>query len=150
MPLKTLVDEQPTMNLTSMIDVLFLLIIFFMLATKFSDQERSIDVQVPQVGKAAALSDPPDRKTINLYRDGRLSLEGQFLTLDELAVRLSNAQANYPDLGVTLRGDADGRFQHIADVLAACRRAGVADLAIAVRNEEAGATARKGQGVQSR
>lgn len=136
MPLKTLVDEQPSMNLTSMIDVLFLLIIFFMLATKFSDQERSIDVQVPQVGPAAALSDPPDRRTINLYRDGRIALDRQFLTLEELTERLAAARAEYSDLGVTLRGDADGRFQHVADVLGACRRAGVSDIAIAVRPEQ--------------
>ena len=137
MPLKTLVDEQPQLNLTSMIDVLFLLIIFFMLATKFSDQERSIDVHVPQVGDAAALTEAPDRRTINLYRDGRISLDRQFVTLEELTAQLAAARAEYAQLGVTVRGDADGRFQHVADVLDACRRAGVNDMAIAVRTEQA-------------
>ena len=39
----------PTLNLTSMIDVLFLLIIFFMVATKFDEMERNIEVAVPEV-----------------------------------------------------------------------------------------------------
>jgi biopolymer transport protein ExbD len=144
MPLKTLVDEQPQMNLTSMIDVLFLLIIFFMLATKFSDQERSIDVTVPQIGPAAALTEAPDRRTINLYRDGRISLDRQFLTLEELTARLAAARADYPELGVILRGDADGKFQHVADVLDACRQAGVIDMAIAVRPQQPSVAASQG------
>ena len=53
MPLKLQHDEMPTMNLTSMIDVLFLLIIFFMVATKFDEMERNIEIDVPQVAQAA-------------------------------------------------------------------------------------------------
>jgi biopolymer transport protein ExbD len=49
MPLKIQHDETPALNLTSMIDVLFLLIIFFMVATKFDELERNIQVAVPQV-----------------------------------------------------------------------------------------------------
>ena len=48
MPLKIQHDETPALNLTSMIDVLFLLIIFFMVATKFDELERNIQVAVPQ------------------------------------------------------------------------------------------------------
>ena len=44
MPLKTTIDELPTLNLTSMIDVLFLLIIFFMVGTEFTDMDRSLRV----------------------------------------------------------------------------------------------------------
>ena len=49
MPLKIQHDEAPALNLTSMIDVLFLLIIFFMVATKFDEMERNIEVAVPEV-----------------------------------------------------------------------------------------------------
>ncbi len=49
MPLKTHPDETPALNLTAMLDVMFLLIIFFMLGTRFADQERQIALQVPTV-----------------------------------------------------------------------------------------------------
>ena len=49
MPLKTHLDEQPTLNLTPMIDIVFLLIIFFMVGTKFTELERKIALQVPEV-----------------------------------------------------------------------------------------------------
>ena len=52
MPLKIQHDEAPALNLTSMIDVLFLLIIFFMVATKFDEMERNIEVAVPEVAQA--------------------------------------------------------------------------------------------------
>src|SRR5690242_20795133 len=51
-------DEMPTLNLTSMIDVLFLLIIFFMVATKFDEMERNIEVDVPQVAQAGEGTPP--------------------------------------------------------------------------------------------
>ena len=59
MPLKTLVDDAPTLNLTPMIDVVFLLIIFFMVGTKFTELERTIALQVPQVSSAVPLSAAP-------------------------------------------------------------------------------------------
>ena len=61
MHLKTHADEMPALNLTSMIDVLFLLIIFFMVATRFEDAERDIAVKVPRVSAQAAAS-PADTK----------------------------------------------------------------------------------------
>ena len=51
MPIKTsALDEMPTLNLTAMIDILFLLIIFFMLGTKFVEEEHRINIDVPRVG----------------------------------------------------------------------------------------------------
>ena len=56
MPLKNQLEEMPVLNLTSMIDVLFLLIIFFMVGTKFIETERQIDLKLPQVKSDAALT----------------------------------------------------------------------------------------------
>ena len=56
MPLKTHTDELPSINLTSMLDVLFLLIIFFMAGTKFSEMDRKIALRVPQVSDHGALT----------------------------------------------------------------------------------------------
>ena len=52
MPIKTTpMDDIPGLNLTAMIDVLFLLIIFFMVGTKFIESDRQIELDVPRVGK---------------------------------------------------------------------------------------------------
>lgn len=133
MPLKTTFEEQPSLNLTPMIDIVFLLIIFFMVGTKFTELERKIALQVPQVKDAGALTAAPEKKVVNVYRDGRITLDRDVVSLEDLTARLAAARTQYEDLGVLVRGDADGTFQNVADVLNACRQAGVADMGISVR-----------------
>jgi len=133
MPLKTHVDEQPSLNLTPMIDVVFLLIIFFMVGTKFSELERKIGLRVPEVTKAEALTAAPEPRVVNVYRDGQITLDRTPLTLEELTQSLASARSQYRDLGVLVRGDADGRFQRVAEVLNACKQAEIRELGISVR-----------------
>lgn len=133
MPLKISADEPPTLNLTSMIDVLFLLIIFFMAGTQFTELERNIALQVPQVAQGKNLAAATSRRTIGVHRDGQITLDRQLVTLEELSTRLAEQRRVNPRLTVTVRGDGEGAFQHVASVLAACRAVGVTDLGITVR-----------------
>ena len=133
MPLKTHLDEQPTLNLTPMIDIVFLLIIFFMVGTKFTELERKIGLRVPEVTDRGALTAAPERKIINVFRDGTVTLDQVPVTLEELTRQLAAARSQYSDLGVLVRGDAQGEFQLVASVLNACKQAGVRDLGISVR-----------------
>ncbi|MCX7426917.1 MAG: biopolymer transporter ExbD [Planctomycetia bacterium] len=133
MPLKTHLDEQPTLNLTSMMDVAFLLIFFFMVSTKFTELERKIGLKVPEVADRGALTAAPEKKVVNVYRDGTLSLDRTPVTLEELTSRLATARSQYADLGVLVRGDGQGQFQRVAEVLNACKQAGIAELGISVR-----------------
>ena len=138
MALKTHTDEQPSLNLTPMIDIVFLLIIFFMVGTKFSELERKIGLQPPQVNDSGALSAAPEAKTINVFRDGRIELDNQPVSITELVNRLASSVAQYPTIGVLVRGDANGRFQSVASVLAACSKAGVRKMGVSVRIVTAG------------
>ena len=133
MPLKTHLDEQPQLNLTPMIDIVFLLIIFFMVGTKFTELERKIGLRVPDVVDKGALTAAPERKTVNVYRDGKITLDQTEVTLDELTVELTAARKQYGDLGVLVRGDAKVEHQRVASVLNACKQAGVRNLGISVR-----------------
>jgi biopolymer transport protein ExbD len=136
MPLRTQRDEGVSMNLTPLIDIVFLLIIFFMVGTRFtelSEAERNIDLQVPQVAHAGALTPPPRKREVNVFRDGKVTLDNSPVSLAELQDQLAEGKRQYAGLGVVVRGDAGAVYQHIADVLAACREAGIADLGISVR-----------------
>ncbi|MHB8901594.1 MAG: ExbD/TolR family protein [Thermoguttaceae bacterium] len=134
MPLKTHLDEQPTLNLTSMIDVVFLLLIFFMVGTKFSELERNIDVRVPEVAAAKAPGPAPGPRVVTVLADGRILLDRTPVdNPEELARELAAARKGNADVAVLVRGDADGKFQQIAEVLAACRQAEVRQLGISVR-----------------
>ena len=135
MPLKIQSDDQTSINLTPMIDIVFLLIIFFMVGTKFSElneTERDIALQVPQVTDARALTSAPRKRVINVYRDGRIILDEKPVSIDQLQMELANARLQYQKLGVVIRGDADSRYQNVANVIATCRKADITDLNISV------------------
>jgi biopolymer transport protein ExbD len=134
MPLKTHLDDEPTLNLTAMLDVMFLLIIFFMLGTRFIDDERKIGLRVPDVVDRGTLTAAPARREVSVFRDGTITLDKNSVTLDELTTRLAAARRQYSDLGVLVRGDARGEFQNVASVLTACKQAGIQDLGITVRS----------------
>jgi len=136
MPLKTNFDEQSSINLTPMIDIVFLLIIFFMVGTKFVEMERKIAVQVPEVTETAALSAAPQKRVINVYSDGEVTLDRQPVTPDQLLSTLTAARHQYADIGVIVRGDAKGEFQNVAKVLNTVRRAGISEMGISVRQAQ--------------
>lgn len=133
MPLKTSADEPPTINMIPMIDMMFNLIIFFLAGTEFATQERNIALRVPEVVDKGALTTAPDRRVVNVFRDGRITLDDKEVSLSELIERLAAARKEYSDLGVLVRGDAEGVFQRVAEVLNACKQAGIQELGITVR-----------------
>ena len=133
MPLKTTYDEAPTLSLTPMIDVLFLLIIFFMVGTRFTDAESKIKLHVPEVGQIASQAAAPQKRVVHVMRDGSIVLDDQPVSLDQLISQLQTERASRPGLNIAVRGDAEGSFQNVASVLGACRQAGITNMAISVR-----------------
>ena len=117
MPLKTTIDDPPVMNMIPMIDIMFNLIIFFLVTTSFQRLEGDIALRVPEVVAQEALTAAPQRRVVNVYRDGTISLEETPVTLTDLTQQLAAARAQYSDLGVLVRGDGTGPFQRIAEVL---------------------------------
>jgi len=135
-PLKTHQDDLPAINLTPMIDIVFNLIIFFMVSTRFTEMERQVDLAVPQVTDHKGLSDIPQSRAINVHRDGRITLDGSPVTLRELTEQLAAVQRQHGHQNVVVRGDADGPFQNVAAVFSACQKAGIAEMGISVRLAE--------------
>lgn len=133
MPLKTTVDDPPSMNMIPMIDIMFNLIIFFLVTTSFAAVERDIALRVPEVVDRGALTAAPRPRVVNVFRDGSISMDEEQVTLEELARRLNAARAQYSGLKVLVRGDGKGQFQRVAEVLNACKQAGISELGISVR-----------------
>jgi biopolymer transport protein ExbD len=140
MPLKTSHDEMPNLNLTSLIDVVFLLIVFFMTASKFTDPERDIDLKLPEVAKGESLSVTQKNREVVIHADGRISLDGETVTIDDLTKRLTEAIGATPDQSVVILGDAGSPFQHVAAAIAACKDAGVSQLSVSVQVADAAAS----------
>ena len=134
MPLKTAETlDEPNLNLTPMIDIVFLLIIFFMVGTQFTQLERQYDIQLPTVSLAQPLTSLPDEIVINIRGDGTILVDDQERTLKQLETQLQTAKRNYADQVVLIRGQGSGPYQNIMDVLAACERAKIKKISLANR-----------------
>ncbi len=122
--------EELVLNLTPMIDVIFLLLIFFMVATTFQDPERELDLDLPQAQSGSTLTEQDDEVVINIKQDGTLVISNREVTQQELVRHLNQTAQQDPETPVTIRGD---RFVHHEDVVSAmdaCGSAGLHNLSI--------------------
>ena len=122
--------DEMTLNLTSLIDVVFLLLIFFMVATTFLDPEREISIELPEALSAEVRRDPPHEIVINVLRDGSLSVNGETLDRAALDATLVRAAASDAQTPVTIRGDRLVHHEDVVGVMDACGAAGLSNLAV--------------------
>jgi biopolymer transport protein ExbD len=135
MPLVRLSDEEePAPNLAPMIDVILVLTIFFMCATKFSGDERKFDLDLPQVGGAAVV-DGARPEIVEVEASGTVRLGPDDVALEDLPARLAAVRESRPDVAVMIRGETSVPHGRMAEVYEACRGAGIRHVAISVRTK---------------
>lgn len=128
--------DEFALNLTSMTDIVFLMLIFFMLATTYGDPERVLGIDLP---KAASSSESPPRElVISVLEDGRTVLDGAFVDHDTLRARLEAAARAAPETPVTIRGHRLAHHEAIVSVMDACGLAGLHNLSVGTTREERG------------
>ena len=128
-------DDEPVLNLTPMIDVVFQLLIFFMVATTFLDPEKEMEIELPEAFSGASADTESDEVVINVFADGRVIVSGQEVTSDDLLDTLkARARAN-PQTPVTIRGDRLVQHHFIVSVMDACGRAGLLNLSVGTIEE---------------
>ena len=113
-------------SLTPLIDVVFILLVFFMLASSFLDW-RAIDLTTP--GRAATGTSMEGALLVEVRHDG-LRLSGQALSLDALARSVAQRLAEKPEQRVLVKPQAGVALQRAVDVLDRLAAAGVADLSL--------------------
>ena len=103
MPFKMEPVEEPHINLTPLVDIVFNLLLFLMLATHFAaddDAERKFDVQLATASNAKPLTALPDEMVVNVAASGQITLNGKPRKLGELEADLAAAKKNYADQAV--------------------------------------------------
>lgn len=123
-------EEEPVLNLTPMIDVVFQLLVFFMVATTFLDPEKEIEIELPEATSGEAAQADDGELIINVFADGRIVLSGQALEDGQLLDTLRAAARSDPGRAVTIRGDRLVHHERIVSVMDACGQAGLLNLAV--------------------
>jgi len=120
-------ELKPQVNLVSLVDVVLLLVIFFMLTSKFAFQS-GIDVRLPQTKAAPAT--PPGQVTVTITREGRVYVDQQRVSWKQLLAVLKNKKESGKEL-LVVRADKNVRHARVVRVMDLARQAGIARLAIA-------------------
>jgi biopolymer transport protein ExbD len=118
--------DKPFINVAPMVDVMFFLMLFFLISAQFYREERDIRVNLPETRTNETLSAAAQSLvTINVRYDGSYSVGGRTVSLDALrAMMVKGAQANR-DQKVLVRADKQALHGYVAAAVSVCREAGV-------------------------
>ena len=119
-------------QIAPMVDVLLVLLCFFILTWNFARKEMELDVTVPTAEHAGEPSLNVNQSVLNLKADGSMVMNTKPITFDELGDKMAVLAKINPDYAIILRGDAKVEYQYVARVLDVCRGAGIWNVAFPV------------------
>ncbi len=123
-------EEAIGIDVAPLIDILFTLIIFFLVTTTFQEKEKEEEVRLPRQGGSSLVN--KDRPFyINVLQDGTYSVGGEIVKLDDLELKLKLRFEEKPDQKLVLRGDSKAFHGQTASALDVARRVGFSKASIA-------------------
>lgn len=128
---KRATPPHPGIQLAPLVDVLLLLLIFFLLTFNAARSENELDVKVPKATQAKEKTATMGDIVVNVKADGNVVVNRRTLSTTELSEMLKNLVQLYPDQAVVIRGDETGAYKNIVGVLNICSEAGVTNVAFA-------------------
>ena len=130
----------PAFQMTAMMDVIFLLLCFFITTSVFSQWEYEINITLPSAQSGKVPDRLPGEIIINITRDGRVSVNQQDLTLDALRARLDRLARYFPGQPVVLRADKETKYEDLIKEVDTCHKADIWNFSMATSEEKPAAT----------
>ena len=130
-------DQGEIINISSMIDVMFILIIFFLVTTTFKEEEVDHLGKLPVESRNQSLTQTAGNLIkVNIRDNGAMVVMGQRVSEDELSKWMTEEVEKKPELKVLVRCDKESKHLYLANVMSICRSVGVPEANIAVRTEK--------------
>lgn len=127
-----------SLSLTPLIDIVFLLLIFFLVATEFADEERELLIDLPSASEAQPVTAQPQQITVNIKRDGTYIMQRRVVKLDEVEAIITDAATNNrATQKVDIRGDKGCPLEYVIAVVNIVKRAKIKNYSIATSAEDA-------------
>jgi biopolymer transport protein ExbD len=127
-------QKRARIEIIPMIDVIFFLLVFFMISTLSMTVNRGLPVNLPTA--ATSQKDLRENLNLTLTQDGELFLNRESITMQDLGPRVKAALAHEPELTVIMNADGEVRHSAVVALMDELRSAGVSSLAIAVRPDK--------------
>ena len=127
-------DQGEIINISSMIDVMFILIIFFLVTTTFKEEEVDHLIKLPVESRNQSLTQTAGNLIkVNIRDSGAYVVMGQRVTEEDLTKWMDEEVEKKPDLKVLVRCDKESKHLYLANVLSICKYVGVKETHIMVR-----------------
>lgn len=126
-------EREPKLVIIPMIDIIFFLLVFFMMSTLYMVEQRTIPVNLPQA--AAAQNNTPRSVSIVVTSEGRILFEREEIPLELLRKRVQIELGKDRDLVFVLRSDKEAQYGNVIAVLDELKLAGVQRVAIATERK---------------
>ncbi len=124
------------MQLAPMIDILLLLLSFFIITWQFTRSETELSVSVPTAEEGAQKNRSRGEIIINVLADGSVKVEGLAVDLIQLREKLTAVAKQFKNQPVRIRGDGSVDYQRIVEVIDTCQKAGIWNISFATQRPE--------------
>ena len=121
--------KQPDLNIIPMIDIMFFLLVFFMLSTMYVVEQKTIPVNLPQA--TSATIDNKTNFTVTLKDDGSIYLEDQQTDIQTLLMQATKEQKNNPSFAIIIRADKDINYDKVVSFIDTLKKAGITRFGLA-------------------
>ena len=115
----------PGFQITPMLDVVFLLLCFFVATSIYSQWESAMDIQLPTADTSVVPDRLPGEIIVNVDEAGAIRVNERVLTPDELLRRCRMLAKNFPGQSIVIRGDKLTAYDNVARVFDICRKADI-------------------------
>jgi biopolymer transport protein ExbD len=130
------IPERPAIQMAPLIDIVFLLLVFFMSASIFYQLETEINITVPTAETAAQTMRAPGEIIINVRRDGTIVVNQRKLSREDLKDMLGRISKLYKGQPVIIRADRETFHEDVVAVLDICAGSDIWNISFATMKEE--------------
>ena len=125
-----------SLNITPLIDIVFLLLIFFLVTSRFEQEEQSLAIEPPQASEAVPLTAKPQQLFISIDPTGKYYVGGAVLDAAGLEAKLIQERSEHAEgRPVRIRADRKVQFQAVATAMNLCKKHGFRDIHVAMDND---------------
>ena len=133
MMFKPTLKKKSSINIIPMIDVIFFLLVFFMLFTSFRSTPQGLNMQLPRA--VTATEQTSQNVIVNIDQEGDIFYQGEELSLGQVTAKIKKENKNIDNLTAVINADKDTRYKHVVSVMDSLRKAGIYKLALAAESK---------------